>query len=69
MSHADDERQVARLERVAVLAAGEVIARKLDRVGKLFRRRRIEEAPMLAWNFIEPVVLRVARRLEAAVGS
>src|SRR5262245_59331905 len=67
--HADDERYLARLEPVAVLAAGEVIACELDGVGQLFRGFGVEEASMLPRNLVEPVILRVARRLEAAIGS
>jgi hypothetical protein len=69
MAQSDHDGEVAGLQAVSALAAGEVVVGEAHRLARALGRERVEEEAMRAGDLIEPVVLGVARRLPAAVGG
>ena len=63
VAEADDDREVARFQAVAALAAVEVVVREAARLAQPAVGEGVEEEAMLAGNLLEPVVLGVSRRL------
>ena len=69
MPQADDDGEIAVVEVVAALVRREQVGGKADSFASAGLAQGIEEHPVLAGERVEPLVLRVTRRLESAVGG